>query len=128
MPPVPHRRFVDRLPSTQTLIGRSWRLRERSRTCIARMVVVRRKRKRAGNGIRTRDIQLGKLTLYQLSYSRETGSNLAKPKSMSRTLWLGRRQRGGGLEGRLLRTTSATRSGRGDSATGATLATGSQSL
>ena len=25
-----------------------------------------------GNGIRTRDIQLGKLTLYQLSYSRET--------------------------------------------------------
>ena len=25
---------------------------------------------RAGNGIRTRDIQLGKLTLYQLSYSR----------------------------------------------------------
>ena len=26
---------------------------------------------RAGNGIRTRDIQLGRLTLYQLSYSRE---------------------------------------------------------
>lgn len=25
---------------------------------------------RAGNGTRTRDIQLGKLTLYQLSYSR----------------------------------------------------------
>src|SRR5512135_1240319 len=25
----------------------------------------------AGNGIRTRDIQLGRLTLYQLSYSRE---------------------------------------------------------
>jgi hypothetical protein len=24
----------------------------------------------AGNGIRTRDIQLGRLTLYQLSYSR----------------------------------------------------------
>ena len=27
--------------------------------------------KKAGNGIRTRDIQLGKLTLYQLSYSRK---------------------------------------------------------
>src|SRR5213075_3211761 len=26
---------------------------------------------RAGNGIRTRDIQLGRLTLYQLSYSRD---------------------------------------------------------
>ncbi len=25
----------------------------------------------AGNGTRTRDIQLGKLTLYQLSYSRD---------------------------------------------------------
>ena len=28
---------------------------------------------RAGDGIRTRDIQLGKLMLYQLSYSRDGG-------------------------------------------------------
>ena len=28
----------------------------------------------AGDGIRTRDIDLGKVALYQLSYSRETGS------------------------------------------------------
>jgi hypothetical protein len=27
----------------------------------------------AGNGTRTRDFQLGKLMLYQLSYSRKTG-------------------------------------------------------
>ena len=27
----------------------------------------------AGDGIRTRDIDLGKVALYQLSYSRETG-------------------------------------------------------
>ena len=27
----------------------------------------------AGNGIRTRDFQLGKLTLYQLSYARRKG-------------------------------------------------------
>ena len=30
---------------------------------------------RAGDGIRTRDIQLGKLMLYQLSYSRVVGRN-----------------------------------------------------
>jgi hypothetical protein len=30
----------------------------------------------AGNGIRTRDIQLGRLTLYQLSYSRGSSSVL----------------------------------------------------
>src|SRR6266542_6869397 len=32
----------------------------------------------AGNGIRTRDIQLGRLTLYQLSYSR----NLLAPRDL----------------------------------------------
>ncbi len=48
--------------------------------------------RRAGNGTRTRDIQLGKLTLYQLSYSRgqenidvempgvEPGSEVENPK------------------------------------------------
>ena len=30
----------------------------------------------AGNGIRTRDVQLGKLTLYQLSYARSPGRGL----------------------------------------------------
>lgn len=43
---------------------------------------------RAGNGVRTRDIQLGKLMLYQLSYSRlrvempgvEPGSEVENPK------------------------------------------------
>ncbi len=30
----------------------------------------------AGNGIRTRDFQLGKLTLYQLSYARPSGNVL----------------------------------------------------
>jgi hypothetical protein len=29
----------------------------------------------AGDGIRTRDIDLGKVALYQLSYSRPTGKN-----------------------------------------------------
>ncbi len=33
-----------------------------------------RKKNGAGDGIRTRDIQLGRLTLYQLSYSRNTGA------------------------------------------------------
>jgi integrase len=32
----------------------------------------------AGNGARTRDIQLGKLTLYQLSYARATSRNIAE--------------------------------------------------
>ncbi len=31
---------------------------------------------RAGNGIRTRDINLGKVALYQLSYSRISGVNI----------------------------------------------------
>ena len=30
----------------------------------------------AGDGIRTRDIDLGKVALYQLSYSRSTGSTI----------------------------------------------------
>ncbi len=33
----------------------------------------------AGNGARTRDIQLGKLTLYQLSYARAIARNIAEP-------------------------------------------------
>ena len=33
---------------------------------------------RAGNGIRTRDINLGKVALYQLSYSRIGKANIAK--------------------------------------------------
>ena len=33
----------------------------------------------AGNGVRTRDIQLGKLTLYQLSYARAIARNIAEP-------------------------------------------------
>src|SRR5881296_3132242 len=32
----------------------------------------------AGNGARTRDIQLGKLTLYQLSYARAIARNIAE--------------------------------------------------
>src|SRR5690606_12167788 len=40
----------------------------------------------AGDGIRTRDIQLGKLTLYRLSYSRTQRS--ARSRSGSRTLLL----------------------------------------
>jgi hypothetical protein len=39
---------------------------------------------RAGNGIRTRDIQLGKLTLYQLSYARIAFSNRIRPYCLSR--------------------------------------------
>jgi hypothetical protein len=33
---------------------------------------------RAGDGIRTRDIQLGKLVLYQLSYTRRTGVSIGR--------------------------------------------------
>src|SRR6478672_12392855 len=40
------------------------------RTCPLRSCMVLRPR--AGDGARTRDIQLGRLTLYQLSYSRVT--------------------------------------------------------
>jgi len=35
----------------------------------------------AGNGVRTRDIQLGKLTLYQLSYARSIARNIAKAEN-----------------------------------------------
>jgi hypothetical protein len=35
----------------------------------------------AGNGIRTRDVQLGKLTLYQLSYARSPGTGLYHTES-----------------------------------------------
>jgi hypothetical protein len=34
----------------------------------------------AGDGIRTRDIQLGKLTLYQLSYTRSYSANIDAPE------------------------------------------------
>src|SRR5690554_5364616 len=46
--------------------------------------------RRAGNGIRTRDPQLGKLMLYQLSYSRirtKLNQFLAKVKASSCFLW-----------------------------------------
>ena len=36
-------------------------------------------RPRAGNGTRTRDPNLGKVVLYQLSYSRVTPQNIAEP-------------------------------------------------
>ena len=39
----------------------------------------------AGNGVRTRDIQLGKLTLYQLSYARS--SVRTRPKTSGETFW-----------------------------------------
>ena len=50
--------------------GQNVRPREEGRevTCIARVSGERRK---AGEGTRTLDIQLGKLALYQLSYARE---------------------------------------------------------
>jgi hypothetical protein len=40
------------------------------RRLLLRTKVTRTESPRAGNGIRTRDIHLGKVTLYQLSYSR----------------------------------------------------------
>ena len=39
-------------------------------------------RDRAGNGIRTRDINLGKVALYQLSYSRMTCVNIANQRML----------------------------------------------
>ncbi len=36
-------------------------------------------KKKAGDGIRTHDIQLGKLTLYQLSYTRIAALIVARP-------------------------------------------------
>ena len=42
-------------------------------------IIADRLRLRAGNGIRTRDPQLGKLMLYQLSYSRFSAAKVAAP-------------------------------------------------
>ena len=42
------------------------------------MCPVRTKKDGAGDGIRTRDINLGKVALYQLSYSREPNSIFAR--------------------------------------------------
>ena len=42
-------------------------------------------KKRAGDEVRTRDIQLGRLTLYQLSYSRKTNIDMTSGKSRIRT-------------------------------------------
>ena len=39
---------------------------------------------RAGNGIRTRDINLGKVALYQLSYSRIGGGNIINSRRLSK--------------------------------------------
>jgi hypothetical protein len=41
----------------------------------------------AGDGIRTRDIDLGKVALYQLSYSRSRGTTImATPERLCQTL------------------------------------------
>ena len=40
--------------------------------------------KRAGDGIRTRDIKHGKLVLYQLSYSRSAPGSCVRPKTLFR--------------------------------------------
>jgi hypothetical protein len=45
-----------------------------------------RRHPRAGDGIRTRDVQLGRLTLYQLSYSRDV-------RLLPNAEWAGRRRR-----------------------------------
>ena len=37
---------------------------------------------RAGKGVRTLDIDLGKVALYQLSYSRESFPNLIKKRTL----------------------------------------------
>ncbi len=42
----------------------------------------------AGNGARTRDIQLGKLTLYQLSYARSGDQNITKESPGGNAGWL----------------------------------------
>ena len=47
---------------------------QRSSTAARGTIRRSRMRREAGDGTRTRDIQLGKLTLYQLSYSRRTYS------------------------------------------------------
>ena|GEM_PF-1347473 len=41
----------------------------------------------AGNGIRTRDIQLGRLTLYQLSYSRSRCCRCGRKSRMDRSIY-----------------------------------------
>ncbi len=82
---LPGRENVDRTPSRRVLALRSSAVREvrlrrsslRSRRSGARLTFSRaspafrrRRHPRAGDGNRTRDVQLGRLMLYQLSYSR----------------------------------------------------------
>src|SRR5829696_9988808 len=57
--------------------------------------------KRAGNGTRTRDPNLGKVVLYQLSYSRETVRILAPdpPRRNDPTCWVCSAEGGHGGEG-----------------------------
>ncbi len=43
-------------------------------------------RDRAGNGTRTRDINLGKVALYQLSYSRKRCENIPKTVSEGKNI------------------------------------------
>ncbi|MBM2840623.1 MAG: hypothetical protein HW412_1151 [Bacteroidetes bacterium] len=45
-------------------------------------------RGRAGNGTRTRDINLGKVALYQLSYSRMGRSNITNDQNLCKPLLL----------------------------------------
>jgi hypothetical protein len=56
---------------------------------------------RAGNGTRTRDPNLGKVVLYQLSYSREADDSSARPAPAQRPTCTGlnRPKRGHGGEG-----------------------------
>jgi hypothetical protein len=56
---------------------------------------------RAGNGTRTRDPNLGKVVLYQLSYSREADDSSARPVPAQRPMYTGltRPKRGHGGEG-----------------------------
>ena len=42
---------------------------------------------RAGNGTRTRDINLGKVALYQLSYSRKACANIPKTVSLRKNFF-----------------------------------------
>ncbi len=57
---------------------------------LARTIVIKTKKTpngvffvfRAGKGVRTLDIDLGKVALYQLSYSRESFPNLIKKRTL----------------------------------------------
>ena len=58
------------MPTSPTTPTRSRAIASRSRSCRPSTAAMVREGIGAGDGIRTRDIQIGKLALYQLSYSR----------------------------------------------------------